>query len=348
MKLRPISAFVPSGLSRRPRFHKTRSSFLFLSGTLWLVLLFFYLFQFDTVHAVTFFPAWIWPIPGILLTLPCWKKYYRIGTATVLALWLLFILATAEEPYSLGRGLVRSWPDENWEGYHAKGQTIRVVSFNCLSDGGKTFAQFAAYKPDLILLQESPLPERIEAFIQQYLPGASFLRGGDSTMIASAGIALATQEIVFPPYTLPAYVRLANGVELNVVSLHLKPPSACADLWNARCRQEQTGSRQRRRVQMQEIAQTLQSFSEETPLIIAGDFNAHGTDAIFRLFRPGLFDTFAQAGLGWGNTMLNDTPLLRFDQVWASHHFQALGVKAFSSLDSDHRYVVCDLRIKYL
>ncbi|MEN6581066.1 MAG: hypothetical protein ABFD54_01285 [Armatimonadota bacterium] len=46
---------------------------------------------------------------------------------------------------------------------------------------------------------------------------------------------------------------------------------------------------------------------------------------------------------GWGNTVLNDFPVQRIDQVWLSDGLRAISVRAHKTRHSDHRLVVCDV-----
>jgi endonuclease/exonuclease/phosphatase (EEP) superfamily protein YafD len=82
------------------------------------------------------------------------------------------------------------------------------------------------------------------------------------------------------------------------------------------------------------------------PLIVGGDFNAPAGDAVFRLLRPRLRDAFAEAGCGWGNTIINDFPFARIDQIWIGRHWQAIAVQAQPSAHSDHRIVIADLLLE--
>ncbi|MBI4474447.1 MAG: hypothetical protein HY646_17385 [Acidobacteria bacterium] len=77
--------------------------------------------------------------------------------------------------------------------------------------------------------------------------------------------------------------------------------------------------------------------------MVGGDFNAAAGDASDRDLQPDLHDAFAEAGRGWGNTLLNDLPVVRIDQIWVSRHFRAVNVRAYRTRYSDHRAVVCDL-----
>jgi endonuclease/exonuclease/phosphatase family metal-dependent hydrolase len=47
-----------------------------------------------------------------------------------------------------------------------------------------------------------------------------------------------------------------------------------------------------------------------------------------------------------GNTILNDIPVLRIDQIWVSRDFETVQSFAVRSNVSDHRIVVSDIRIK--
>jgi len=76
-----------------------------------------------------------------------------------------------------------------------------------------------------------------------------------------------------------------------------------------------------------------------------GDFNAPPDDAVFRLLRPRFADAYRRAGVGWGNTIVNDYPVLRIDQIWVSDQFSPRLVYARATEHSDHRMVICDLRL---
>ncbi len=96
---------------------------------------------------------------------------------------------------------------------------------------------------------------------------------------------------------------------------------------------------------MEELAGFLNGAAPDGPLLVGGDFNAPAGDAIYRLLRPRLRDAFAVAGRGWGNTALNDIPVSRIDQVWASDAFRPTAVTARRTAYSDHRMVVADLQL---
>jgi endonuclease/exonuclease/phosphatase (EEP) superfamily protein YafD len=77
--------------------------------------------------------------------------------------------------------------------------------------------------------------------------------------------------------------------------------------------------------------------------VLGGDFNSAAGDAVFRLLRPRLSDSFAVAGRGWGATFSNELPTLRIDQLWISQQLRAIAVSAHPTQFSDHRMVVADI-----
>ncbi len=97
--------------------------------------------------------------------------------------------------------------------------------------------------------------------------------------------------------------------------------------------------------QAEALAQHLQSLPETVPVILGGDFNAPAGDRIFRLFAPRLRDAFPEADIGWGNTVTNETPVSRFDQVWVSPRIRVAAVISKRTRHSDHRIVICDLLV---
>jgi hypothetical protein len=141
-------------------------------------------------------------------------------------------------------------------------------------------------------------------------------------------------------------VTLSGVEEVEVFSLRLSPPASPAELWSPEDWRQQAAARRARREQVREVMRQIDRLPRTLPVIVGGDFNAPAGDAIFRLLQPCLHDAFAEGGRGWGHTVLNDTPVLRIDQVWGSDHFRAAAVVARRTRHSDHRMVVGDLTVK--
>jgi vancomycin resistance protein VanJ len=298
----------------------------------------------DACAAVTIFPAWVWIFPGLLLAvLGVRRKQWR-SAAVVGLLWLLYLVLFAEEPASLARGTLRAQPSAPTPGSEG-GNTLRVVSLNCAGGSLEAAREVGRYQPDVVLLQESPSRREVEGLAREYFTGnGSALWGVDASILARGRIVAVPLTPDLRICCSQAHVRLTSGLEAEVVSLRLIPAVVCTDLWSPGCWREQTANRRGRREQLRAITRQIDRLSDTAPLILGGDFNAPQGDAIFQLLHPRLHDTFREAGLGWGNTILNETPLVRIDQVWASRHFRAVAVRAYQTQNSDHRVVVCDLR----
>jgi endonuclease/exonuclease/phosphatase (EEP) superfamily protein YafD len=356
-----------------------------LSALLCGALSFCYHWQPDSCAAVTLWPAWVWLAPGLFLAALGWSRRGKRAVGAVALVWLLYLLGFAEEPRSLVRwvvshaggdsGLARrpapTAPDD-------LPGVLRVVSLNCAGGSEEAAAEVEQYQPDLVLLQETPGRKEVEELARRLFGKeagvawgmeASILARGPvrpvslprslSMFLTQAQVRLApgreddqgtrrqgdkeTEKITLSP-SLP--VTLSGVEEVEVFSLRLSPPASPPELWSPADWRQQAAARRARREQVREIVRQTEALPSEVPVIVGGDFNAPARDAIFRLLRPRLHDAFAEGGRGWGHTVLNDTPMLRIDQVWVSDHFRAVAVVARRTQRSDHRMVIGDLMVK--
>jgi len=317
----------------------TKALALGLSGLLWLVVAWSYWKRPDLCAALTIWPAWFWLGPGLFLGLLGWSRRRKWLGAVVLAAWLVFLLVFVEEPRSLVR--LGRWPSQEWESARLRGRALRVVSLNCAGEE-KAAVEVAQYHPDIVLLQEPPKRGEVERLAERLFGrDAGVLRTVDGSIIVHGSLLPVHQ--VEAKHFAEARALLASGIEVEVVSTHLFSPAYNFELWSKECWNAQTDRRQEHRRQMREIAIKVGYLPKEVPLIIGGDFNAPAGDAIFRVFRPRLHDAFREGGRGWGNTVFNELPLTRIDQVWVSSQFRAVAVVAKRTENSDHRMVICDL-----
>jgi vancomycin resistance protein VanJ len=312
-----------------------------VGAVIWSGLAVAYLVRPDAAALVTLFPAWGWGLAGLLALLPVRRLYHRSAVWAAAAAWLLFIPLFAEEPASLIRGLAQA---RYLLPVPAKPPgLVRVVSLNCAGGDPAAAQEVIAYHPDIVLLQESPRAADVEA-VARALFGASgtAIVGWDTAIVARAPLAL-TQPARASSYWVEARARLPDGREAELVSLRYVPPVLSLAFWSPESWREQAENRQARRRQAEQLRARMAALPD-IPLIVGGDFNAPADDAVCRLLKPRLRDTFREAGCGWGSTGTNDYPLVRVDQVWASRPFRAVGVVARKTAHSDHRLVVCDLR----
>ncbi|MFA5140683.1 MAG: endonuclease/exonuclease/phosphatase family protein [Elusimicrobiota bacterium] len=293
----------------------------------------------DSCAAITVLPPWSWTVPGLaLLLVGAWKPTLRLSIA-VLAAWVGFAVFFMEESRSLLR--LGAWPVPEWEAARAAGRAVRVVSLNCGSGSIDAAGEAVSLQPDILLLQEPPSCEGLERLtLKVFGPDGAVLCGIGASILARGQILSGEIPEPLGQNYAQARIRLRSGLEFEAVSMHLGPPAVWYGLWRAENWRAQTEHRRARREKLKEMMRGLESAA---PLIVGGDFNSPGRDAVFRALKPRLRDAFSEAGRGWGKTAPNDTPLFRFDQVWVSAQWRPASVVALRTRRSDHRMVVCDL-----
>jgi vancomycin resistance protein VanJ len=300
----------------------------------------FYLFRFDLVYAFTIYPAWTYAVGGLAIAVagrpkPFWKafRWPLVG-------WLFFVLAFSDEAQSLLR--VGSWPTSNWKAARAQGRALRVVSLNCAGGDPLAAAEVGRFDPDIVLFQESPSREEVEAVARKlYGSAGSAVWGPDGSIIARGSLV---------PSKLPkktadfvgAIYRAKSGQEVYVVSLRLTPPVLRFDYWNPECWSDYAANLRLRREELRSIVQFAEQNRGGRPLLMGGDFNAGPTPQLASVMPKDAHDSFARAGRGWPYTAVNEWPLVRIDQIWTSESLPPEAVFAQQTVNSDHRMVVCD------
>jgi vancomycin resistance protein VanJ len=302
---------------------------------------FCYAFRPDICAAVTVWPAWVWFVLGLLVATTALRRKKNKPLLVITPLWLLYLFAFSEEAwYPLT--FVRSVQALESGGSQP---TIRVVTLNCAGGDERAALEAAGYQPDIVLLQESPARREVEEVGRRLFGGeAGVLYGLDASIIVRGKI-----EPVPLPRTLAGYFvqgrARVEGVEVEVISTRLLPAVFREDLWSPSCWTAHAENRRARREWLRPIAERVNALPDGVPIIVGGDFNAPQGDAVFRLLQPRLRDAFSEAGTTWGNTITNEMPFLRIDQIWISGHFSATSVAAHKTVHSDHRMVVGDLAL---
>ena len=311
-----------------------------LSASLCLALSICYALRPDACAAVTLWPPWLWLVPGLIILLLGHQRRYRRAALCAATLWLAYLLIFSEEPRTMLRfgGL----SDADFAQARQRGEALRIISLNCAGGSAEAAAEVEPYDPDIVLLQESPSEADMRALAERLFgDDAGIVSEFDAAIIARGDLTPLTGDL--PPHVVGAQFRSPTGFETGIFSLRLHPPILRADLWSPDAWRAQRANRQLRRSQMEDVAGAIASVPPDTPIILGGDFNAPAGDAVLRLLRPRLHDALREGGRGWGNTVLNDLPVLRFDQIWISGHLRAARVHARRTQRSDHRMVVCDL-----
>lgn len=283
-------------------------------------------------------PRWLWVVPGLILAVLGWTRQRKMMAIISIILWLLYIIFFAQEIRSVIRFLHHSASDPR------NGPALRVISLNCNGGNEKAAAEVGDYHPDLVFFEESPLRPVVKAMATQLLgPQAESLCGSDVSIVARGKL---TPIAVEYPESAPfahARIQFASGPTVEVFAVRLQPYNIRADLWSLDCWRKQCKIRQQQRSQFERLEREIAKIPSDVPIIIGGDFNLPAGDRLFDGLRSRLGDTFRQSGHCWGDTLDNDLPVLRIDQIWCDRHFQITSVEARPTQNSDHRMVVSDL-----
>lgn len=287
----------------------------------------------NTLSALTLYPAWLWLFPPLLILALIRKKYiyhrvFLIGT------FLVYGALFVEEPLHFFKG-VHSPPQ-----YEKPDGAIRLITFNCLGQG-IALDEIRVLQPDFVFLQESPTPDRVSTFAREFSnTEALYIQDFDTAIIAPGEslekieVELALSFCTIGILTTPTFGKI------QLVSLRLKPSMPRIDLWNPKCWIEQKRTRE---IQLEQINGLLGILDTTMPTIIGGDFNVPQGDPVFSVLRRHFYDAYRSGGRGIGNTILNDFPVLRIDQIWLSKDFETIQSFVQKSSVSDHRMVVCDI-----
>lgn len=312
-----------------------------ISLLLFLFLTLCYAQQYDACAAVTVYPSWIWFLCGLCFAFILVRNKSKQIAVSTLCLWLLFLIVFTDTPLSLWRG-IRNQSNSEWIAARDQQRAMRVISLNC--SGRKTSVlALKQWEPDLILIQETPNKNQLKEITAELMgPNGSFLAGVDASLITRGEIELiaAAGNFIVSKITLP------TGQELVVASLRLSPPPFRFDLWKPECWRAFRDHRIKQRSEVAALTKILMGLPNRFPVIVGGDFNANPHDPIFAELPASLQDAFVTTGSGWGNTIINDIPFLRIDQIWNNNSFQPVRVVAETSIDTDHRMVITDLIFK--
>jgi len=101
-----------------------------------------------------------------------------------------------------------------------------------------------------------------------------------------------------------------------------------------------------RRKELAAIARFVALESKGGRVILGGDFNIPPDRTVTRVLDPICRDVFLEAGRGWGATAVNDYPMVRIDQIWASSHFKAVNFYSKKTRSSDHQMTVAEFGLQ--
>lgn len=288
----------------------------------------------DAFAAVTFIPAWGWLVL-LAPVLPFLRRKYCFPALLCGLAWLVFTLVHVEEPRTVLRGLLSPVQSTKPPG------AIRLVSVNC-SGSPAALQEAAAWGPDIVFVQESPPRKDVESFARELFgPHGAYVWDIDTSIVMKGNLQSIGAQEGLPFFSLAVSTSPDVG-EVVLASVHLWPGIPEIELWDPRCWRSQT---RLRLSQLRQMRRLVSQMDAAKPLMVAGDFNAPQGDKIFSLLPATLYDSFLAQGRGIGNTVTNNMPLVRIDQIWVSREFETLQSFAVKSSASDHRMVISDVRM---
>jgi vancomycin resistance protein VanJ len=293
----------------------------------------------DVFAAVLVLPRWLWIFPGIFLAALGWTRERKRFVIAAFSLWFLYAVFFVQEWRSFFR-----LGTESVQVASANGKMVRVISLNCAGGNEKAAEEVADYHPDIVLFEETPLRPIIRQIAPKILgPNAENLSGSDVSIVTSGKLTPVPMENAESAPFSHARVRLASGLEVEVFAVRLHPYGIRADVWSPDCWREQMENRKLQRQQFQWLAREVEKVPGDIPIILGGDFNLPAGDKLFELLPNRIRDTFRVAGRGWGDTLVDDFPFIRIDQIWCDAHFRSVSTVVRKTVNSDHRMVICDL-----
>lgn len=319
--------------------------------TVWRLLLLTSLYdQFWQLRLSQVFSPWLYLPLGLLLLL---LLVSRQRSATFL---LLIPLAACAGEY--GRQLLPNWPVV-WAKSEAIA-SVRILTWNThyTADPDDAFIRTVdQLQPDLVALQE------VSYFLRKKLArelSARYPYQAVDNLSSSEALVVLSRYPVLRQEFDDGYRRGCRcqqvtldlaGQPISLINSHMPSPRIGFTLYGRLPRVYYFDNR----FQANTVDALLARVEQTTaPLILAGDLNLMERQEDFQRLRTHLDDAFEAAGWGMGFTFpygksvqgITVPPFVRIDHILYTPHWQAVGARVGSPLDSDHLHVVADLLLR--
>lgn len=307
---------------RAPRW----SAFSFgASGFLAAFMAIVYVWLPTELAAIFIWPFTLWVLVGVALVALARKSPPRLRWLLV-GVWVVLWFGLDSQPAALLPRL----PDGSY------GDIVRIASLNCAGGNPAAAEEAVATGAQLILLQESPGADELEAIRARLGEDWSLVHGPDGSVLAKGR----TRRLPLPRGT-SNFVAVEWGNTL-VISLRLQPPIFRLDYWSPACWQAFADNRRSRIKELREIVDWIQANQAGRDLIVGGDFNSPPDPVLMGDLENIASDAFAERGWGWGGTAINSFPIVRIDQVWLGGGIITTHSHVRITQHSDHRMVIVE------
>lgn len=313
-----------------------------ISVVLFPVTVFIYARQPDHFAAFTVLPIWVWGGCGLALSIVAFYFQHSAFSLKMSILWASTLLLGSDEAQILTHFGI-SAPQPGAAAPHMGSPVMRVVTLNCSNFSyGNPIPDLAAWKPDIVLLQET------HPYLARAVANALFGGNGDfrthksNSVITRWKITREVRSLRFRNQQVT--ITTPDGRNIEVVNVHLASAATDLRFWKRESWTSHRINRVARRDEIDKVRQTLTQSIDvaNTPVLFGGDFNACATDVVHHGLRADFLDAFASAGTGWGNTFQRRFPILRIDLIYTSRHFTPVRSRTAITRHSDHRMVVAD------
>lgn len=302
--------------------------------------------RWDAMVPVTLIPVWAWAGFGMLLSLLCGIFCRGLPSLLMFCLCLATAVFFSEETIGLARELIVTIQEKQGGPPTTEASSLRVVNVNC--GGAESVLRRAMEsEPDILVIQEAPEKAVLQSAAEQLYGVEGFVTSHLTNAILARGELLGT--LTDPESaTLHARIKRSDGFTVDVTNLDLEGCAPTFDMWRPSVWKELIEAR----VVNRRLVRTHLGENEITKpnigRILSGGFGTPPGDDVYRpLETNDLVDTYAAAGLGWGNTFPSEYPILRLDQIWASPNLTPIRSVTLLSSESDHRIVVSDLKVPF-
>jgi hypothetical protein len=301
--------------------------------------------RWDAMVAVTLIPVWLWAGVGMAISLLCWILCRGLPSLLLFCLCLATGVLFSEETLGIARELVVAVKGEKSASPDPGPSMIRVVNVNC---GGSEAALRRAMesKPEILVIQDAPGKAVLDSVADQlygvdrsvssHLTNAILARGELMGVITDPDNA-----------TLHARIKRADGFIVDVTNLDLEGCAPTLEMWRPAIWKQLIEARVLNRRLVRACLGENEITRSNIGRVISGGFGTPPGDDVYRpLETNGLLDTYAEAGLGWGNTFPSEYPVLRLDQIWVSPNLLPIRSVTRLNPESTNRIVVSEVEIK--
>lgn len=233
-------------------------------------------------------------------------------------------------------------------------ESIRLLIFNVRYDSRESLALLRLIdekRPDVVLLAEPTQwwKDQLESLEDEYPYTILQPQENHYGMLLYSRLELIDPRVRFlvedEVPSIDTKIRLRSGEIVSFKGLHPKPPGLKRAQDPER---EDSGQRDAELLTVAKEIKEAADAGEDTPSIVAGDFNDVAWSHTTRLFQrvSGLLDP--RVGRGLYNSYNAESRVYRFpiDHVFASEHFRLMGMEVLPGIGSDHHPVIVTLSLE--